>query len=84
MPASLDTELDATTNAVFDAARHLPPEAKLVLIEKLAGSLLEDDTLESEVIATAERRWAEIEAGSAKSVSLADLEKELRTKYQSL
>ena len=81
---SATLEVDVAADAVFEAARHLPPAAKLVLIEKLAGSLLEDDTLEPEVIATAERRWAEIEAGTAKSVSLADLEKELRTKYQSL
>lgn len=80
MPAIL--EVDVAADAVFEAARHLPREAKLVLIEKLASCLLEDDAFDADQIVIAERRWAEVEAGTAKSVSLTDLEQELRTKYQ--
>ena len=75
-------EVEDSTEIVFQAARHLPREDRIVLIEMLASSLREDESLDSTVIATAERRWAEIEAGTAKSVSLADLDRELRTKYQ--
>ena len=52
------------------------------MIEMLAGSLREDESLDAEVLAEAERRWAEIEAGTAKSLSLAELDQELRTTYQ--
>ena len=76
------TENGVSAEAVFQAARQLPREGRIVLIEMLAGSLREDESLDAEVLAEAERRWAEIEAGTAKSLSLAELDQELRTKYQ--
>ena len=75
-------EVENSGEIIFQAARQLPREDRIVLIEMLASSLREDESLDSVVIATAERRWAEIEAGTAKSVSLADLDRELRAKYQ--
>lgn len=75
-------EAENSTEIVFHAARLLPREDKIVLIEMLASSLREDESLDPDVIADAERRWAEIEAGTAKTVSLADLDHELRAKYQ--
>ena len=76
------TENGVSAEAVYQAARQLPREARIVLIEMLASSLREDESLDAEVLAEAERRWAEIEAGTAKSLSLAELDQELRTKYQ--
>ena len=76
------TENGVSAEAVFQAARQLPREGRIVLIEMLAGSLREDESLDAEVLAEAERRWAEIEAGTAKSLSLAELDQELRTKHQ--
>lgn len=76
------TERGPSTEDIYQAARQLPREGRIVLIEMLANSLREDETLDPEVIAEAERRWAEIESGTAKSSSLADLDQELRTKYQ--
>ena len=76
------TENGLSAEAVYQAARQLPREGRIVLIEMLASSLREDESLDAEVPAEAERRWAEIEAGTAKSSSLAELDQELRTKYQ--
>ncbi len=76
------TENGVSAEAVYQAARQLPREARIELIEMLAGSLREDESLDAEVLAEAERRWAEIEAGTATSLSLAELDQELRTKYQ--
>ena len=76
------TENGLSAEAVYQAARQLPREGRIVLIEMLANSLREDESLDAEVLAEAERRWAEIEAGTAKSSSLAELDLELRTKYQ--
>ena len=76
------TENGPSTEAVYQAARQLPREGRIVLIEMLAGSLREDESLDAEVLAEAERRWAEIEAGTAKPSSLAELDLELRTKYE--
>ena len=76
------TENGLSAEAVYQAARQLPREGRIVLIEMLAGSLREDESLDAEVLAEAERRWTEIEAGTAKSSSLAELDQELRTKYQ--
>ncbi len=76
------TENGLSAEAVYQAARQLPREGRMVLIERLASSLREDESLDAGVLAEAERRWAEIEAGTAKSSSLAELDQELRTKYQ--
>ena len=75
------TENGLSAEAVYQAARQLPREGRIVLIEMLAGSLREDELLDPEVLAEAERRWAEIESGTAKSSSLAELDLELHTKY---
>ncbi len=75
-------ENSLSTEAVYQAARQLPREGRIVLIEMLASSLREDESLDAGVLAEAERRWAEIESGTAKSSSLAELDQELRTKYQ--
>lgn len=79
---SVTAESELSTESLFEAARHLPREGRIVLIEKLAASLREDESLDPDLIADAERRWIEIEAGTAKSVSLLDLDRELRAKYQ--
>ena len=76
------SETGLSAEAIYQAARQLPREGRIVLIEMLAGSLREDESLDAEVLAEAERRWTEIEAGTAKSSSLAELDLELRTKYQ--
>ena len=76
------TENGLSAEAVYQAARQLPREGRIVLIEMLASSLCKDESLDAEVLAEAERRWAEIESGTAKSSSLAELDPELRTKYQ--
>ena len=76
------TENGLSAEAVYQAARQLPREGRIVLIEMLADSLREDESLDAEVLAEAERRWVTIESGTAKSSSLAELELELRTKYQ--
>ena len=76
------TENGLSAEAVYQAARQLPRERRIVLIEMLASSLREDESLDAEVLAEAERRWAEIESGTAKSWSLPELDQELRTKYQ--
>lgn len=75
-------ETGLSTESVFQAARQLPREGRIVLIEMLAGSLREDESLDAEVLAEAERRWTEIENGAAPSSNLTDLDQELRTKYQ--
>ena len=79
---SLTAEPEPSTESLFEAARHLPREGRIILIEKLAARLREDESLDPEIIADAERRWTEIEAGTAKSVSMGDLDRELRAKYQ--
>ena len=71
-----------STESIFQAARQLPREGRIVLIELLAVSLREDESIDPEVLAAAERRWTEIESGVVQSSSLADLDLELRTKYQ--
>ena len=76
------TERGPSTEDIYQAARQLPREGRIVLIEMLANSLREDESLDAAVLADAERRWAEIESGTAKSSSLAELDQELRTKYQ--
>ena len=43
------TENGLSAAAVYQAARQLPREGRIVLFEKLAGSLREDDSLDSEV-----------------------------------
>ena len=68
--------------AVCRAARQLTREGRIVLIEMLGGSPREDESLDAEVLAEAEWRWAEIEFGTAKSSSPAELDQELRAKYQ--
>ena len=74
--------VETSPEIVFQAARQLRREDRIVLIEMLAGSLREDDPLDAEIVAKAERRWAEIESGTVESVSLAELDRELRAKYQ--
>ena len=73
----LTTEPEISTESLFEAAKHLPRAGRIVLIEKLAASLREDESLAPEVIADAERRWSEIESGTAKSVNLAEVNREI-------
>ena len=68
------SENGLSAEAVYQAARQLPREGRIVLIEMLAGSLREDESLDAEVLAEAERRWVTIESGTARSSSLAELD----------
>jgi len=67
---------------IYQAARNLSREGRIVLIEMLAGSLREDTSLDADVLTEADRRWSEIESGLAKSSSLSDLNQDLRTQYR--
>ena len=76
------TENGPSAEQIYQAARQLSREGRIVLIEMLASSLREDESLDADILAEADRRWAEIESGSAKSSSLVELDQELRAKHQ--
>jgi hypothetical protein len=75
MPRTSEPEI--STESLFEVARHLPREGRIVLIEKLAASLLDEKPVAQEAVADAERRWAELESGTAKPASMTDLENPL-------
>ena len=82
MVTANESENRLSAESIYHAARQLPREGRIVLIEMLAGSLREDEALDPEVLAEAERRWTEIETGTAQSLTLSELDHELRAKYQ--
>ena len=68
---------------IQDEAMELSIEERSLLAENLLDSLLtaEERAIEQEWIAVAERRRAEIEAGTAKLIPAEDVIRELKAKY---
>lgn len=68
---------------ILEEAINLPMEERSLLAEDLLDSLRTDEEreIEKEWIAVAERRLAEIEAGTATLIPAEDVVRELKAKY---
>ena len=68
---------------IRDEVMALPVEERGALAEEIQTSLLTDDEreIEKEWVAVAERRLAEIDAGTAKLIPAEDVIRDLKAKY---